>query len=294
MNENSFHTNSSDNILVDKQRKLGSGAQANVYKAYFQGKEYAAKIFHSPSTLITKKLMAMIENAPTNLYKAVNGFTLPKLTWPIRLIYHPKSNEAVGYLMELIDPVNSFTLDYFYDFNLIKKLHSPEESALSCRLEIAANLSEAVAELHNLGHHCIDFKPQNIRVYKSSHAVTLIDCDGFSILDRNNNRYPAHLLSTDYISPEVTRNKMQPENLGEQHDLYALAVIIFQLLNNGIHPFQGIPKRDFSLPNTNDEKAANGLYPYGIQENSRIQPSRQSIHNCFPPILRHLFDRAFV
>ena len=33
-----------------------------------------------------------------------------------------------------------------------------------------------------------------------------------------------------------------PEDMGEEQDKFALAVIIFKLLNNGIHPFSGAPK----------------------------------------------------
>lgn len=33
------------------------------------------------------------------------------------------------------------------------------------------------------------------------------------------------------------------EDMGEEQDKFALAVIIFKLLNNGIHPFSGVAKK---------------------------------------------------
>jgi len=139
----------------------------------------------------------------------------------------------------------------------------------------------------------VDFKPQNIRVFKRTHAVTLIDCDGFSIKSLRGKQYPADLLSADYISPEAYRNKSLPKDLGVDQDRYALAVIIFQLLNGGIHPFQGIPIEPLHA-NTNDEKAAEGLYPHGLIPHNKIIPRPQSVHNCINEKLRSLFDRAFM
>lgn len=270
---------------------LGKGAQANVYKAVAQGKNFAAKIFHSASSLDINKINAMISNPPRNILGEISGFTYPKYSWPRALIN--EGNKTVGYLMPLIDLNESFTLDFYYDKILNKKLNSPEEKALSYRLEIAANLSQLISELHEDGHHFIDFKPQNVRVFKGSHAVTLVDCDGFSIKSLNGKIYPADLLSADYISPEAFRNKNKASELGEEQDRYALAVIIFQLLNGGIHPFQGIVANGVTA-STNDEKAALGLYPHSAVVNPKIMPRKQSVHNCFPEkIIKH-FNLAFI
>jgi DNA-binding helix-hairpin-helix protein with protein kinase domain len=284
----------SESIFVDMKNLIGTGAQAHVLEVEVDNKKYAAKIFHEPTDQIISKVVAMIENPTDIVFKKINGFDFPTLTWPIKLIYDVKSREAVGYLMHLVDLKDSFTLDHFYDHNLRKKLSSPEDGALSCRLEIAKNLSEVIADLHTMGHYCVDLKPQNIRVFKTVHAVTLIDCDGFSIVDKHGVRHPAYLLSTDYIAPEVTNKCLPIDSLGEEQDLYALAVIIFQLLNQGLHPYQGIIDPKLDAPATNDEKAAKGLYPYGILEHSLIRPSPQSIHKCLDTETRKLLDSAFV
>lgn len=283
----------SESLIADISGVIGSGAQAKVIKVALGTENYAAKIFHAVTPQLINKIRAMIENPPDSVTAEVSGVVYPQLTWPLRLLYDWQSGRVVGYLMQLVNLKSSFTLDYFYDHNLRKKLSSPEEGALSCRLEIAQNLSKVVADLHKLGHYCIDFKPQNIRVFKSTHVVTLIDCDGFSVVDKAGLRYPADLVSTDYIAPEATNSHLQVDSLGEQQDLYALAVIIFQLLNQGLHPFQGIPAPNYNVPATNDEKAAQGLYPYGRTRHPLISPNPQSIHRFFDNGTRELFDKAF-
>ncbi len=276
---------------VDTSVALGRGGVAVIHPAMFDGNSCAAKIFNSNRVVNADKIMAMIANPPDSLWITVGTRTYPKYGWPTSLLRSPQG-PPVGFLMPVVDQTESFTFDCYYDKTLIKKLESPEEVALSFKLEIASNLSRSVSELHKHGHYFIDLKPQNIRVFRRTHIVTLIDCDGFSIQGIEK-RFPAEMLSADYIAPEAYRGNIYPQNLSEPQDRYALAVILFQLLNGGTHPFQGIVTDANISANTNDEKAAAGLYPHGLTPNPRILPRPQSIHSCFDDETRSLFDLSF-
>ena len=278
-------------LFVDETAKLGRGATANVYRVHFDGKDLAAKIYHQGKLFNKDKIRAMLENPPSDCDVISHGQEYPQFAWPLFIIWDKTGNE-VGFLMPLVDTHESFTLDHYYDLGLFKKLQSHDEAALSYKLEVAKNLSRLVADLHRHGHFFIDCKPQNIRVFKQNHVVTLIDCDGFSIKGKNKT-FPAELLSTDYIAPEAQRNNTLPADLGELQDRYALAVILFQLLNRGTHPFQGLLTDNSLSVNTNDEKAAAGLYPYGIVPNPRIKPRPQSTHHLWCEETRILFEQAF-
>ncbi len=325
---------------VDATIQLGRGATATVHPARLNGLRYAAKIFHEDRVFPTAKIVAMLANPPKALSGGNGDNDVGKLAWPTAILSDDRGRD-VGFLMPELDLKVAYPLDYFYDQTLFKKLKSPNEAALSFKLEIARNLSRLVAELHDHGHCFIDMKPQNIRVTLGSHEVCLLDCDGFSIAgpqsgvqitclacgaknrvptarlnesptcgkcgrfilgnatasSENTNvgtRFPAELLSTDYISPEAFRGNTPPSALGVDQDRYALAVLLFQLLNRGTHPFQGIPKDSSVDVATNDEKAARGLYPHGRTPHTSISPRPQSIHELFDDGLRDLFDQAFV
>lgn len=280
-----------ENLIITASNKLGRGATAIVYKVTLDRKEFAAKIYHDDRNFDSKKIKAMLENPPANCELVLDGQTHTQLAWPLAIIEDDRKTE-VGFILPLIDPVNSFSLDHYYDQGLFKKLNSREEGSLSYKLEIAKNLSRVIAYMHLCGHFFIDCKPQNIRVFKRTHMVTLIDCDGFSVNGKNQ-RFPAELLSTDYIAPEVQRRKIPPTKLGEPQDRYALAVILFQLLNYGTHPFQGIIIDPAVFLNTNDEKAAAGLYPHGLIQHRQINSRPQSIHHLWDQETRSLFDQAF-
>jgi serine/threonine protein kinase len=281
----------SSEIWITEDKKLGRGATATVYSILHDGKYFAAKIYHHDRPFDSEKIRAMLENPPDCAEVIHNGQDYPQIAWPLAIIENDQGDE-VGFLLPLVDIQESFTLDHYYDQGLFKKLNSLDESALSYKLEIARNLSKIVAELHSHEHYFIDCKPQNIRVFKRNHVVTLIDCDGFSI-NGNEKRFPAELLSTDYIAPEAQRELTSPTLLSEDQDRYALAVILFQLLNRGTHPFQGIITDPDITCSTNDEKAALGLYPYGTIRNFQIKPRPQSTHHLWDSETRRLFDQAF-
>jgi len=286
-----------NDVIVNTSSVVGKGATATVYKARYDNDDedhLAAKIYASASKFNAEKIMAMLPSLPQEIYfKPGENKNHIQLAWPVAILKDDQ-HRNVGYLMKLFDKKNSFPLDYFYDGILFKKMNLPSEAALSFKIEIAKNLSYLVHQIHSYGHFFIDLKPQNILIAKDKHFVSFLDCDGFSITDRSGKKFPAELVSMDYISPEVTKNKLLPKDLDEKQDRYALAVVLFQLLNNGTHPFQGIVKDKNLGSSTNDQNAADKLYPYGLELNNEISPRPQSIHHLWPKELRELFDKAFV
>lgn len=278
-------------VEVDDSSRLGRGATATVYKAKFRNKLIAAKIFAPEKKPNIEKISAMISLDPDYVRIDGDGKKHAQLAWPSGLL--KDSDDVVrGFMMPLLDSKKSLSIDHFYDLTLADKHSRKSELALSFKVEIARNLSNIIHSLHSDGHHLIDIKPQNILVQKNTHFVSILDCDGFSV-KTNKTRMAAELMSTDYISPEAYQKKLLPSELGKQQDLYALAVILFQLLNNGTHPFQGILQTDLNVGSTNDEKAAAGLYPHATSPNPLIKPRKQSVHHLWDSKTVRLFERAF-
>jgi serine/threonine protein kinase len=272
---------------------IGSGANARVFKERIGNHFYAVKMYNDPAKCNEAKLRAMLKNAP-NIYGQYSSIDYPLFGWILGLIIDKRTNRSIGFVMPLVDDKKSKTLDYFYDAILVKKLNSKESQALSFKVEILANLCSAINDLHNTGHKFVDLKPQNLRVFEGTNIVSLIDCDGYTIVDNEtNNEYRADMVSTDYIAPEIAKFDLKKDAIPKSQDEYALAVIIFQMLNRGVHPFQGILKSGNILATTNDEKASLGLYPYGRIKSDKINPLPLSIHELMLDDTRDLFDRAF-
>lgn len=160
-----------------------------------------------------------------------DGNNYIQIAWPEALLEN-EYGFCVGYLMPLIDLSQAASLDHFMQKAIRQKLKLTEK--YEHRLQAAYNLCTMVAALHEKGHYIVDLKPSNVYVYKQSMLIAILDCDGFSIRGENG-RYPAEFVSEEYIYPEGM--KQNCDQMGEEQDKFALAVILFKLLNNGIHPF---------------------------------------------------------
>ena len=194
----------------------------------------------------------------------------------------------VGFLMPAVDVDATSELECILQERQARAAGLP--AGLGAKITLAANLALVIAALHAQRHHVIDLKPVNLRFYPQSLYMAMLDCDGFSIQGRSG-RFTADQITPDYLAPEF-QGKALSAVAEEQQDRFALAVVIFQLLNFGIHPFTGRPSSD-QIPTDIPGRIAQRCYAYGLRANSNMAPSPVSGHRSMPSDLRLLFDRAF-
>lgn len=266
------------------------GAEGKIY-INANNKKYVAKIFHNKqkSSAIRKKLEAMLHNPPVFPPAMKDGEKYVQIAWPEAILEDDKSF-CVGYLMPLIDMKKAVSLDHLLQKAIRKKLNLSEKYAY--RIYAAYNLASMVTALHKSGHYIVDLKPSNVYVYKDTMMIAMLDCDGFSIKGEYNNRFPAEFVSEEYIYPEGI--ELGCDEMGEEQDKFALAVIIFKLLNNGIHPFSGVPRKTDAVMLTIQERIEQYKYAYGLWPDSYQAPHPYSIHEYFDKRTLALFERAFV
>lgn len=264
------------------------GAAGSIYvDASHEGS--VAKIFHQKEHSDTnrKKLQAMLHNRPDIPNRVHNGVEYIQIAWPTALL-EDEDGFCVGYLMPLIDTKQAISLDHLIQKAVRKKLGISDKYVN--RLYAAYNLTSVVAALHACGHYIVDLKPSNVSIYKKTMLIAMFDCDGFSIRGENNERYPAEYVSEEYIYPEGLEQTCA--EMGEQQDLFALSVIIFKLLNEGIHPFSGVPHKNTDMLSI-QERIAGYHYAYGIWPDVYQAPHPYSIHDYFDKSTMNLFERAF-
>ena len=202
-----------------------------------------------------------------------------------------ESGNFIGYVMPEVDFKKSKSLENMLQKRMRQYHDLPGNYGY--RISAAYNLSVAVAALHAVDHHIIDLKPTNCRLDPKRMLISIVDTDGFSISGSGSKRYHADQFTPEYIAPEALKKDAREvsETIGEQQDLFALAVIIFRLLNNGLHPFQALlPK---GSPTELTQMIEKGYYAYGLKQRKDCQPAKQSIHTSFSNQLRKLFDCAF-
>ena len=249
-----------------------------------------AKIFHNKNKSSTnrKKLEAMLLNRPVFPPAVKDGIEYVQIAWPDAVLEDEKGF-CVGYLMPLINMSEAVSLDHLMQKAIRKKLKLSEKYAY--RIFAAYNVASMVAALHKCGHYIVDLKPSNVSVYKDTMMVAMVDCDGFSIKG-DMGRYPAEFVSEEYIYPEGM--DLSCEEMGEEQDKFAFAVMIFKLLNFGIHPFSGVPRKADAEMLTIQNRIEQYHYAYGLWPDLYQAPHPYSIHEYFDKKTLELFERAFV
>jgi eukaryotic-like serine/threonine-protein kinase len=252
---------------------------------------YVAKIYHDTTRGVQlahyeKKIRWMIDNKPDLPEIPAEYENIVQLAWPVALVL--QGGKFAGFVMEEIDFERTMELDYL----LTRRQAAGKgfEVDFGKLVTVCYNLASLINCLHNKKIAVVDLKPINLKVYKSELYVSILDCDGF------------HIYADSFVSaaPQVTPEYLAPEFHGravthpEAQDWFALATIIFRLLNYGIHPYAGVAPRNFSYPTELAGRIKVGLYPYGRSAHKNVRATPASVHECFPDSIRELFDRSFV
>lgn len=264
------------------------GAAGTIYRD-LGAEGVVAKIYNSEAIAAKqrRKVAAMLARPPLLPPIRANGRIYPQIAWPIEAV--SEDGRVVGFTMPEIDFTASVELEALLHRVTREADGLPE--AYGFRLTVARNLAAVFAALHGQGHYVIDAKPVNLRVYRETGFIAILDCDGFFISGVGGENFPAGQYTDGYIAPEAL--DLPPQALGREQDQFALAVMLFQLLNNGIHPYQGRPKNDGVPPDLAGCIRARS-YPYGRVEDSRQAPAGASLHRWFEDETLALFERAFL
>lgn len=85
-----------------------------------------------------------------------------------------------------------------------------------------------------------DVNESNVFVGRDA-RVTLIDCDSWQVVDSARGRtYRSHVAKPDFLAAELQGRSLALVDRQNCHDNFALAVLIFKLVNEGTHPFDGV------------------------------------------------------
>jgi len=254
------------------------GAPAQVAKLYHPHLDRAAN---------RRKLEAMLELSPELPDQVENGKRYVQIAWPQAAVFDGQGGFA-GFVMPLLDMAQTAELEQIMQERQARTAGLP--TGLGPKLTLAANLAAVLDALHQQQHYVVDLKPVNLRFYRDSLYIAMLDCDGFSI-QGHAERFPAEQFTADYLAPEFQRKGM-PAGTEMAQDRFALAVVIFQLLNFGIHPYSGRPG-NAQAPTDIPGRIRDGYYAYGVKRHKNMAPNATSGHALMPPELRAMFDRAF-
>lgn len=260
--------------------KIGTGGEGSVYELQGQP-EFVAKLYHEPpAPEKAAKLIALAKRGTERLHKMS--------AWPVDVLRDWPDGNVIGFVMRKIAQAEE-----------VHTLHSPKsrlkkfpEASWAFLLHVATNIARAIAAMHEAGFVVGDVNPKNILVTRQA-TVYLLDCDSFQFADegklwRCEGGFP------EYTPPELQGIPFSDVDRTQEHDCFGLAVVIFQLLFLGRHPYSGRYLGAGEMPL---EKAiGEGRFAYGTDAATRqMQPPPGTLPlEALPTEMAALLRRAFL
>ncbi len=260
-------------------RELGRGGEGAVYELQNHS-GFVLKIYNEPLTpeKISKlKQMVLMRSVAIEAYSA----------WPVDLAHNDKGI-VCGFVMKKL--TGYVPLHMIFSPMDRKKLFP--DKGYNFLVHVARNLATAFFKLHAAGLVVGDVNEGNILI-SSSGLVAFIDCDSFQVKG-NSNYFFCEVGVPRYTPPELLKEGSF-ENIVRtiNTDSFSLAVLIFQLLFLGRHPFAGRNKLSADF----DEETAirKREFAYSLENKKRkLSPPKDSfnITNLSEQMIA-LFHQAF-
>ncbi|MBW4632552.1 MAG: tetratricopeptide repeat protein [Iphinoe sp. HA4291-MV1] len=265
---------------------LGRGGEACIYTVPTDV-GLVAKVYHKPTPAQARKLEVMLAHPPDNPTASLGHISI---AWPIELLRSSDgSGQVIGFLMPRIHRMRPI-IDFYNPRT--RRQHCPLFN-YQYLIRTARNLASAFAALHASGYCVGDVNESNILVSDTA-LVTIVDTDSFQVRDPENGlAYRCHVGKPEFTPPELQNKTFAQCDRNSTHDLFGLAVLIFQLLMEGTHPFSGI-YQGAGEPPTYEARIAAGHFTYSQKRRVPYVPTPIAPPwDILPLSLQELFVRCF-
>ena len=153
-------------------------------------------------------------------------------------------------------------------------------------------MAAAVHAVHQHGYVMGDINESGALAGNTA-LITLVDADSFQIRDPRSGRvYRCEVGKPDFTPPELQGKYLGSVDRSVEHDHFGLAVIIFRLLMEGTHPFDG-KFEGYGDPPPLESRISSGHFPHGRKRvpwsPKPVAPPFEIVH----PTLRQLSIRCF-
>jgi DNA-binding helix-hairpin-helix protein with protein kinase domain len=259
-------------------RCLGQGGEGAVYAVPIWPGSVAKIYARRPDDLVARKLAAMVQLGTKELAQFA--------AWPQQLLLDPRTRGAVGFLMPRVDGHREIHALYG---PTARKAAFPDAS-WAFLVRAARNLAAAFDTVHRHGHVIGDVNQGNVVVSRKA-TVRLIDCDSFQVTHEGHT-YPCRVGVPLFTPPELQHQRLDNVQRTHDHDGFGLAVLVFQLLFMGRHPFAGRhPARVVPV----EAAIREGIFAFGPdarRQGWEPPPFSLGLEDVTPSVAA-LFERAF-
>lgn len=277
MSKHAFFDQDGKPIIMGKE--LGKGGEGTVFELQ-NNSSIAAKIyFNPPDTEKASKILSMATCSNDRLLKLAS--------WPLQSI-HSRSGNVIGFLMQKLQGYHPL----YELYNPKLRLQQFPKADWRFLIHTAMNTAKAFSIIHEAGHVIGDVNHGNLLVSNDS-TVKFIDTDSFQI-SINNRHWLCEVGVGTHQPPEMQgltsyRGIFRSAN----HDNFGLAVLLFQLICLGRHPFSGRYSGKGDMPIEKAIKEFRFAYSKDNYHTLMSPPPACLPMDALSSLVRSLFDRAF-
>jgi DNA-binding helix-hairpin-helix protein with protein kinase domain len=260
-------------------KELGDGGEGAVFEVEGHS-NLAVKIYHEAKRASRADKVASMTSAGWHT-------TAKNVAFPIDPLFD-QNNKFVGFTMRRV--VGHQLIHNLYS-PTSRKTSFPNTNNFRFLLRTASNVARSLANVHNTGCVVGDINQRGILVANDA-TTTWIDCDSFQV-NAGGRMFPCTVGVPEFTSPELQGKPLDKIARTVDHDAFGLAVIIFNLLFMGRHPFSG---RFLSRGEMPLEKAIEEFrFAYSARKNAtRMEPPPGvPLLTDIPPDMRDAFEAAF-
>ncbi len=278
-----YLTSSKASVSLDA--RLGGGGEGEVWSV--KERLDVAKLYHAANLNpdLERKILAMIENPPVDKMRVKGHISI---AWPTDALY--KQGKFAGFMMPRIE--NSPTI--FTMYNPPRRQKECPGFSWEYLMRTALNLAIAVDAVHAKGYVIGDLNESNVLVNHRA-LVSLIDTDSFQVRDRGGNIFGCRVGKEDFLPPELQGKDLEKVERLPEHDFYGLAVLIFRLLMEGVHPFTGVLTKETELmESTQFYCQKQGAFPYDKKNKIVVPPIMAPRFDTLPSTIQEKMLACFV
>jgi eukaryotic-like serine/threonine-protein kinase len=219
-----------DGRTLSLGQQLDEGGEGVVFGV--SGQPLVAKLLLDPADPVDleRRLASLVKRGRSPRMARLLAGQPSRVAWPVTTVrlLSGRAGMVHGFLMPDMRPW----------FRPLTSLLAAQPAATwDTSLAAAANLARLVADLHDAGYVVGDLKPGNLWVDHRGN-VGASDADSFQFTDASGT-FPCLARTPDYTAPErIKDTDALPDACSDD---FILAIVIYQLLMAGMHPFSGIP-----------------------------------------------------
>lgn len=291
-----------DGERLNLGKQINAGGEAEIWSIRCEP-HLVAKLYHQPTAEREAKLTTMLMCPPSQ------PRTHRSIAWPTDLVY--RDGRFSGFLMPKVHDCRSV----FHYYNPTRRAHLSQIVPWRYFLHrVAYNLASAIEAVHAQGHIIGDLNEGNVLVNPQA-LVTLVDTDSFQVripngaahngnASKSQNQqslpsqsklqfYRSMVGKAEFTAPEMQGVDFKSVDRGPEQDHFGLAVMLFYLLMEGVHPFAGVLTPPKSTERVDLYCVRKGLFPYQPNMEVTPPPNAPSVA-LLGPNLQELFKQCFV